>query len=439
MDNMIQEVSTMQYRHRFRLTYKKIATFILAYCIVAGFLVNNLGLPNVLLYFSDILNLFMLYYIFKKHAFSFLKKIKLNGFRTLLIILLLSNLIGIIFNFVSPHLVVWGARNTYRGIIFFIACMMLYTTEDVKSIFNVLFSVQIINLIDGLIQFLFMGLKQDTLGGIFGHGAGVSLDIFCGILGTYYLMAYIDKKESIWKLAAVYASSIILAVIAEEGFIFIEFAVLTVLGILLSNFNSGVLNYRRIIFVPISIIAIILGFRFLQIYFPVAATKLVNVNAVISYAGATGGGIELPRVGSFAIIRRMFFADDLFRFLFGFGVGNCEYGAFPFLVSNFYRNYGYLHYKWFPTQNTFLEQGIIGFVLYVGLFVAIGIYMIKNMKYVEKENRYIVWSTLIFDVICIMSIWYNNSLKSDTLFLPFFALSAGIIVIKCGKAKADEH
>lgn len=426
-------------RRKLRITYKRVAKFILGYCIVAVFLVNNLGVTNSLLYFSDILNIILLICIIKRRGVSYCKSIGLKGFGTLFVALLLTNIIGVVLNLVSPHLVLWGARNTYRGFVFFIACVLLFSINDVKRFFDIMFYVQVVNLIDGLFQFIVLGLKQDSLGGIFGHGAGVSLDIFCGMLGTYFLMAYFDKKVPFWKMAFIYISSIIFAVIAEEGFIFIEYFLLTVLGVLISTFNSGILNIRRIIFVPLSIIAIIVGFSFLRVFFPVAATKLVNFGAVLSYAGATGGGIEIPRIGSFAIIYRMFFSDSITRFLFGFGLGNCEYGSFPFLVSDFYKKYGYLHYKWFPTQNTFLEQGIVGFILFLSLFISIAFFLFANVKKVEKQNRYIVWSTLIFDVICMMSLWYNNSLKSDTLFLPFFALSAGIIVIKCGKAEEDEN
>ena len=68
----------------------------------------------------------------------------------------------------------------------------------------------------------------------------------------------------------------------------------------------------------------------------------------------------------------------------GFGLGNCDYSSFEFLITPFYQMYESLHYMWIHVAFLFLELGFIGLILYM-VFFCLG--WDKGMEESTVRNR----------------------------------------------------
>ena len=60
-------------------------------------------------------------------------------------------------------------------------------------------------------------------------------------------------------------------------------------------------------------------------------------------------------------------------------------------------------------------------------FVLIILYYIKN---IIKNNKYFIITGLCMTVCCVITIWYNATLKVDMSYLAFFSMSIGFVSIK---------
>lgn len=404
---------------------KGLIFFVILFTVIMESLIAELGFPVQIRYINDICIIGLAYFIFPEFINVF-RRIKFTIFLVVLLGLTISLFISILLNYVPVQLVLWGTRNLFRFIIFFISCVCFLKQDDIKKIFRYFFVLQELNLAIGLYQFLILGLKQDSLGGIFGHGNGAGLDMFCGLLMAYYMSAYINKEVSMWKLAFVIISSLVLAALAEEKFVYIETAVISLGCVLLSK-----QSFRKFFATIFILGGLVLGLFILKTEFPEQFIILTSFDNMYEYATKTyDTGYVLPRIGSFNIISQMFFRHDLLKQLFGLGFGNCDTSNFSFLVSDFYKNYGYLNYRWFTHQWTFIECGYVGFIMFLLLFISILVFTLINRKNVLGNNRCIVNASVIFTIISILTIWYNSTLKSDMGYISYFGMSIGAVAIK---------
>ena len=137
---------------------------------------------------------------------------------------------------------------------------------------------------------------------------------------------------------------------------------------------------------------------------------------------------ELPRIGSSEILEQMFFKEEN-QYYWGLGLGMCEESStLDFINDDFYRRYGWLNYSWFTFHINFLQTGWVGIVLFLSFFVSILWSNIKNKKRAPQKLKYLYDVSNIIVILCVMTIWYNATLRSYNTLIPFFALSLGMIV-----------
>ena len=84
------------------------------------------------------------------------------------------------------------------------------------------------------------------------------------------------------------------------------------------------------------------------------------------------------------------------------------------MSSAFYRQYEYLHSRWFSHAWIFLEQGVIGLVLTTAFFLSIDISILKKRKKSEELYDLAVFS---FIPTCIIGLIYNSALELETAYL----------------------
>lgn len=405
----------------FRISARNVIKFIILSTIAVTSLSAEIGLPQNLLYINDLLLVWiMIAYRKKKNVFN---QMRMNGINYVTLFLILIVLIGIVGNLVPFKLILWGARNTFRGVLFFFFCVTYLKYEDVEEIFNIFVKLQYINFAIGLYQFIVLGLKQDFVGGIFGHGNGNALCIFCVIVCSYSMLRYFNEKKDVFSMIFCLISSIILAALAEEKFLFFEIVMAFILVLALSK-----KSYVKLAVIPIFFLAIQQGVQFFEVIFPGISEGLTSFNYLESYATASWlGSYYIPRIGSYTFISTRIFQNNLFHNLFGLGMGNCDTSSFSFLQSYYYSKYGYMNYRWIFQQWTIMEEGIIGFWCFIVFFIIIIFYLLKVRKCVRVQLRTIVDTSIITALILIMTMWMNNTLKVDTAYIPYFAVAAGFV------------
>ena len=407
-----------------KIPARKIIGFIIIYTIVVSSLSSEMELPQNLLYVNDILLIFVLFAYSKK--MNMFEKLGMKKIIYVLCFLALVIAVGVIGNMVSLKLVLWGMRNTFRGIIFFIFCVWYLKYEDVQKMFHIFVKLQYVNFALGIYQFFILGLEQDTVGGIFGHGNGNALCIFCVIVCAYTILSYLNEKKNLFNMIFCLGSSFILAALAEEKFLFIEIVITFLIALAISR-----RNYAKLIIIPVFVFVTIMGLQIFESIFPKAAKDLMSVSLMEKYATSSWlGSYYIPRIGSYTFISEKIFQNNLFNKLFGFGMGNCDTSSFSFLQSNYYNKYGYMNYRWIFRQWTIMENGIIGFWGIVAFFVIVNICLAKIRKKVSVDRRIFIDTSLITSIISIMTMWMNNTLKVDTAYIPYFVIASGIVCYK---------
>ena len=87
--------------------------------------------------------------------------------------------------------------------------------------------------------------------------------------------------------------------------------------------------------------------------------------------------------------------NNKFEFLFGFGLGNCDQIEMLALKSKIYMQYGQLHYYMFPLPMILLQQGVIGMILYIMLYIAIFVAVLRKYKTENNLSKSQMQMTLV--------------------------------------------
>ena len=149
-----------------KLTIKSLIIFQFFFVFLYSGICDLTGIPTTVSYFIDILNLCLLVYILcDRLKWKKLYRYKMNAVVISMLVLCCVCLLTSLLNKVSPQLVVWAVRNEFRYFPFFIGCVLYLTKDNIKSLINVLFKLQVLNVIISLIQFFIYGIDQDRLGG----------------------------------------------------------------------------------------------------------------------------------------------------------------------------------------------------------------------------------------------------------------------------------
>lgn len=410
---------------------KKLIYFQLIFVLCVYFFISIFHFPSMLTYVTDVVNIILLFCMFR------IKSINLNcvGGKYIKIsigLFLGSLVIGCILNLVSPILIIWGARNLLRGFVFFVACVKFLDAEDVDKIFKIFFFAQIINFIVTLYQYFIVGIEQDYLGGIFGtnQGCNGATNIFFIILLTYVSVNYISKNIPIHIFALVAFSTLIIAALAEIKIYYIEFIVIIALAILFTK-----PSFRTFLAVGLTFAGLIAAINILKNIFPLQYETLVNVELLKEYADARSGGYNISRMNAFSDINRLFFHDNIVLKLFGYGLGGCEMSSFSFLISDFFKKYGAYNYRWFAHEMIYLQNGIVGIILFINYFIQIFIHAFKKKRIFYNDKKVINYATItqIFSILVIVNIWYNQTITTDFQYLIYVVLASFLIQFKTKK------
>ncbi len=352
------------------------------------------------------------------------KKLKCMPILYAMIAFSLVSILSAIVNLVPINMFVWGARNTFRGMIFFIAIVCFLDGIDINKIYKYLFYFAIVNFVLVLFQYFVLGYAGDKIGGIFGLYNSTVLGVFNTILYSYFFVSYVKGKESFIKTLFVLLSAMIITALAEEKFGFLFCAVALIITLCIKG------DWKRKIYLSLSVIfSIAIGLVILKLVFPFAFQRLTSIKDILFYSKATyEEGYKIPRLGGILYINENFFKGDILKLFFGFGFGNCDTSNFSLFQSNFYKLYGDYNYRWFSHQWVFMEGGLTGIICFVAIFITALVCILRRIK---KDNNSVLFCVgLILALYVIITIWLGSILKHDNGYLLYFALSIGLIALK---------
>lgn len=384
-----------------------------------NFLTTTLNFSPALAYMGDAINILILF-LLRHSLIGRIKCFKGGGFGIIAILMIFVLLIGTVGNVVNPLYTMWGIRNNFRYILFWMFCIVAFDQTDENRLFDILNSLFNVNVLFVVVQHFLMGLEQDYLGGIFGiyGGGNARMNLFLCVVLCYRVAQYMDRKIKTLQIAWTLLASLGIAVYAEMKFFFFEAVLIVALTVLFSRPSKKTFA----IIIGGAFLAMLAGLSLLQKFDPYTYSIITNFDKLMAYGNMESGGYNISRFGAFRTIERLFFKDNSFYKLFGFGIGNCDASGIAALNSDFYERYGYLHYTWFSHQQWFLETGYLGFGLVVLFLCMLTLYAVINRKN-ASDNKAIYVFSAVFPLVLVVNLWYNNALRLECAYLTFACLA----------------
>ena len=188
------------------------------------------GLPGIFDYVVDLV-LFVLFIleivkISKSKLDRDMGKIKLIFW---IVFFLIYASASYLWNFQSIFYFLNGFRNTFRFYVFFVACILFLTEEEVHFYFKVFDWLLLVNVLLCTYQFFVLGKKMDFLGGIFGTESGCNayMNTFLMIVMIRSVLLYLHREESIWLCFAKFLGTVYIACLAEIKIVFFNLFLLS--------------------------------------------------------------------------------------------------------------------------------------------------------------------------------------------------------------------
>lgn len=407
--------------------------FMIVYSLVANFAALTWGTPTALLYLNDFLMVMIAI-----NCFQYMRKeISVAVPKPLVVVfalLVLVTVIGYIFNLYSPLYYAWGLRNNFRMFLYFFACCICLRRKDVYDICNLLYRLLPLNVVLCTIQYILainskdkeiLQFIGDHVGGIFGSATGCNrmLNIYVIFIFSWAVAMFLKKKMPGKRLIPILISCVYISFLAELKVVLFEVAL--IVGVLIWLLQKRVNRFISLIFSATLCYALI---NIWGTFDPVVGSLLHSIEHFVNYASAsTYGQDSLNRLTVIPYIQEKFFQTDVLKALFGMGLGNADTSGFDFLVSPFYRQYRHLKYNYFMSGMLYLETGIVGLITYCAFFVVNFFTCVK--KIAQKHiNDAIVYAGAAFNVIALLCIFYNTTLRSEvSSYMTFFFLAIPII------------
>lgn len=382
-----------------------------------GTLIELLGFPTLIKYICDLAWIWLLLLmILQRSEKTKMQKILLGFVGSFL----LYTLLGYIFNFQSPLYYLWGVRNNFRAYVVFFAMIAFCKQEKIESFLGAFDKFFWINTVVCLIQYFILGKDQDNLGGIFGveKGCNAYLNNYFVIMAIKEVLQYLSGKRSLVNCVLICGTMLVLSALAELKFFYVEFVVIVVMAVLLTDFS-----WKKVLIIVGGFAGVVLTAQMLIKLFP-EFEGIFSLKAMLevatSDAGYTGQG-DINRLNSISIISKRFL-KTVPEQLAGMGLGNCDLASFEFLTTPFYTKYSSLNYAWFSVAFTFVETGYIGLAFFFGFFVLI-FFMAQKVKKQQPWNNVYCQMAMICAVCCVLIGIYNSSLRSESGYMMYFILA----------------
>lgn len=340
--------------------------------------------------------------------------------------------VGFVINMVSPVYYLWGIRNKFRFLVFFIACMKFLDWENADRYIKLLDKLFYLNFAVVLIQYFIFDVKQDYLGGIFGvaEGNNGNTVIYMSIIIIKDVQDYLNNRKRLYQLVIKCGMALLIAAFAELKFFYIVFIFIVGMSIVVTDFTlkKFVIGILAVLGAYASSLILVQIFPYWKDWFNISSI----LETAMSASGYTGAG-DINRLNGMSIIWNRFLNNWPSRF-FGLGLGSCDSSSISIFTTVFYKRYSYLHYNWFSLPFLFLETGILGIFCYVMVFVQIYFYAGRRAKNGTGKIGYCQLAQ-VMAVVVLMLVIYNQSMFTEAAYMVYFVLALPFIRSK----KMDVH
>lgn len=384
-------------------------------------LIELLHLPNLIKYSCDIAWLWLLLLMYLQRG---RKTWEQRLFGLVIVGYLLFTAVGYVLNYQSLLYYLWGVRNNFRMFVVFLA-VIAFCKETTRADFLKFFdSVFWINVALCVFQFFVLGRDQDNLGGIFGIEKGCNgyLNNYFVIVAIKSILEYLYARDTLTDCVMKCGAMLLISVLAELKYFYVEFVVIIVMAVLLTDFS-----WKKVLVIVGGFAGVILTARLLIALFP-EFEGFFSLGAMLEAAssdrGYTNTG-DINRLNAVAVISRRFLKTWPEQ-LVGMGLGNCDTSGFAFLVSPFYHKYYELNYTWFTTAFTFLETGYVGLIFLFGFFVLVFFRAGAVAKRRPQDKTYCQMAQ-IGAVCCAMIAIYNSTLRNEAGYMLYIILALPFI------------
>lgn len=409
-----QKIGTLLFRKRSLLHW---AAFLIAFW---SFLIKIVGyLPGPLeysKYLADGILLVFLILALKREKHQLHKDVW--TLLKVVVIYFLYTFVVYLFQYQSVAYYLWGFRNSFRFFIAFFVFIALIDKRDTDTWFKMIDILFWINAILSIFQFVFMNMKGDWLGGIFGikSASNAYTLAFFIIAISQTLLSTFEGDENYTYCLLKCGVSVLIAAMAELKVYFLVFGILLVFCAIITRFSA---KKTMLIF---GAMAIAMFCSMLLVTFFGDGSAL-SLRGVVEYAIKENYSSQrdINRLSAFYTLSHSVIQNPIDQF-FGFGLGNCDTSSFEICNTPFFKQYGYMHYTWFTAPMIFLETGYIGLGFNLLFFVVCFLQAYKEHKKNSGQKLYNQLA-MVVSVMCGILIFYNSSLRIEAAYMLYFVLA----------------
>lgn len=408
-----------------RIKSSKLIDYQILFCLISATAVLIIGKP--IMFVSDIFVIIGFFISFNK------LNSRIVRFPLFIIgLLFITDIISILFRDTGFLLQLWGIRNQYRFLIFFVVAILLGNIDSIKRITKIIKYSLFINIIVVSIQFFLLNVKGDFLGGIFGteQGCNGTVNIYLCFISICIIMEYFHQELNLKKMAMYLILCLYWATLAELKIFYIEIILIITLVTLLTR---NVEKKAKVIL--IGVVGIGIGVLIMPIIFP-TFENFFNINYLLFYFTKIGyGNYGFNRYTALSIVDKYIFNYDILKSIWGLGIGAGEIGPINQIVSEVYsvfNNGMNIPYYGYFNSAIYVERGYMGLFLYISLFVGSIIIANKTRKKICKSvySKYYEIS-IILAIISIISMIYDSSLKTASSgMIAYWVLSWPFVLKK---------
>lgn len=403
----------------------------LVYVCIVRLLIDNGGSGSLTLVcdvFNVILALFLIYQAGKtKRAIAECRPIVF-----LYLLMLIFGTFSAIVEGYKGILWFWSVRNFGRFFIFFVACCAFFETADYAMVKKIILNLGLINWILAMIQYFVLGCSGDYIGGLFGTTGGAAntwMNSFLVVLMCIQLSDFFTGEGNTANTVLIIINEISIAVVAELKFLFIEIAISLIVCMIVTRKTKKVIEKISLIVLGFFVIvglSIPILYKLFPMFDDFFSLEMIFKSATESY---TGQG-DLGRATAIPTIISQIFNGDIFKTLFGIGLGNAEYSQTQTIFqSQFYLRYIPTKYFWFSDAVVMIQNGIVGVICYLCVFA----YLIKTSWHgIKVKDRYAEMrlTCVLLAVISSLLFIYNISLNTESAYIIYAFLAFGIVANK---------
>lgn len=408
--------------HNSKSLKDRLSTLLIFYSLIMPILTGMPGIPSVVKYVADVLWLSLILCVVINGRLEIRRSIM--PFAVITVLFFVYVTVIYILRFQSIFYFLWGIRNLFRYYIAFFAFTSGIDDETVEKIFSFLEVIFWINFLVSIFQFVYMGIRQDYLGGVYGISGGTNgytIALLCIVVARSLLINF-ERKGNMIRCFLTCIAALLIAAMAELKFYFVLFAFLLGFTAILTKFS-----FRKLLTMIIGFAGCIIGAQILVSWF--GFDDFFSIRGIIEQATRTSyvhsATHDVNRLAAISKLNELVLNSPVDR-IFGLGLGNCDTSSISIFNSTFYSQYRSLHYTWFTGAMVYLETGYLGLGLYCTFFaICFGLSYVKHRS--GKGNMFNCRMTMIMSLVCCMLIFYNASLRYEAAYLIYFILALPFI------------